>query len=238
MSTNPAEAYAEKTRREQEANPITIDRLDDNVIAKLPAGSEVVTIVPAGASAWCKTFRIDAKLKDGELKSYFMKYESGELGRRMMEGAFQSDSAYSTYALENMPRPVGSSEFKDELDTWFYISEFHDMVNKLPEVSDLVNIVAKVHKASMGKSPTGKHMGKAFIQLMQSMYQFEKSTQGVDKELDILFDALYKKAIPRLLRSLETNGRSIEPCLIHSDLWPGNCMPDADTGLRPLSGRD
>lgn len=33
MSTNPAEAYAEKLRREREANPIKIDRLDDNVLA-------------------------------------------------------------------------------------------------------------------------------------------------------------------------------------------------------------
>lgn len=32
MSTNPAEAYAEKLRREQEENPIIIDRLDDNVL--------------------------------------------------------------------------------------------------------------------------------------------------------------------------------------------------------------
>jgi hypothetical protein len=33
MSTNPAEAYAEKLRREREANPITINNLDENVIA-------------------------------------------------------------------------------------------------------------------------------------------------------------------------------------------------------------
>lgn len=62
------------------------------------------------------------------------------------------------------------------------------------------------------------------------MYEFEKSTQGVDEEMDSLFDALCNKVIPSLLRPLETNGRSIEPCLVHSDLWPGNCMPDAETG--------
>ncbi|KAF2113619.1 Fructosamine kinase-domain-containing protein [Lophiotrema nucula] len=203
MSTNPADAYAEKMRREREANPITIDRLDDNVLASEP-------------------------------------------GRRMMEGAFESDSVYSSYAPANMPAPMGFGEFKENPDTWFYVCEFHDMIDELPDVSDLVNIVAKVHRASMGKSPTGKfgfavptHLAnipndntwqdtweKFFTQAMCSMYEFEKSMQGVDEELDGLFNALCDKVIPRLLRPLE----SIEPCLVHSDLWPGNCMPDADTG--------
>lgn len=64
---------------------------------------------------------------------------------------------------------------------------------------------------------------------MQSMYEFEKRTHGEDEELDGLFDALCNTVIPRLLRPLETGGRSIDPCLIHSDLWPGNCRPDGDT---------
>lgn len=62
---------------------------------------------------------------------------------------------------------------------------------------------------------------------MQAMYEFEKQTQGEDEELDNLFDALCKEVIPRLLRPLETGGRSIKPCLVHSDLWPGNCMFDS-----------
>lgn len=42
-------------------------------LVELPEGVEVVSVVPSGASAWCKTFRIDARLKDGEIKPYFMK---------------------------------------------------------------------------------------------------------------------------------------------------------------------
>jgi protein-ribulosamine 3-kinase len=168
----------------------------------------------------------------------------------MMYGAFQSDSAYSSYAPDNMPKPIGFGEFKDEPGSWFYVCEFHDMLDEVPDVSELVDIVAKVHRASMGNSPTGKfgfdaptHLANIpndntwqdtweafFTQLMQSMYEHEKLTQGEDEELDGLFDALCKKVIPRLLRPLESGGRSIKPCLIHSDLWPGNCMPDADTG--------
>jgi hypothetical protein len=78
MSTNPAEAYAEILRREREANPVEIDRFDDNVLAsqyypkkiawavlilvELPEGVEVISVVPSGASAFCKTFRIDTIL--------------------------------------------------------------------------------------------------------------------------------------------------------------------------------
>lgn len=74
----------------------------------------------------------------------------------MMEGAFESDSIYSSYAPDNMPAPIGFGEFKDEPNTWFYVCEFHDIVEELPDIDDLVNIVAKVHRDSMGRSPTGK----------------------------------------------------------------------------------
>lgn len=167
-----------------------------------------------------------------------------------MEGAFQSDSAYSTYAPNNVPTPIGFGNFKDQPNTWFYLCEFHDMIEELPDAGELVKIVAKVHQDSMGKSPTGKygfavptHLAnipnnntwqdtweKWFTQAMQDLYIMEQVTQGVDEKLDALFDALCTKVIPRLLRPLETGGRTIQPCLVHSDLWPGNCMPDADTG--------
>jgi protein-ribulosamine 3-kinase len=73
------------------------------------------------------------------------------------------------------------------------------------------------------------HVGETLYQAMKAMYEAEKQTQGVDEALDSLFHALCNKVIPRLLRPLETGGRSIKPCLIHSDVWPGNCMLDADT---------
>lgn len=38
-----------------------------------------------------------------------------------------------------------------------------------------------------------------------------------------------QKVIPRLLRPLESDGRQIQPTLIHSDLWPGNAKHDVET---------
>lgn len=62
------------------------------------------------------------------------------------------------------------------------------------------------------------------------MYDLEKSKYRVAEELEIIFEALCLKVMLRLLRPLETGGRSIELCLLHSDLWPGNCMLEKETG--------
>lgn len=41
-------------------------------------------------------------------------------------------------------------------------------------------------------------------------------------EEDELVDFYLNKAIPRYIRPLESGGRSIQPTLLHTDLWPGN----------------
>ena len=60
------------------------------------------------------------------------------------------------------------------------------------------------------------------------MFEVEENAHGKDPKLGSLKKALHEKVIPRLLRPLETEGRSIQPCLIHSDIWPGNTMLDSD----------
>ena len=123
------------------------------------------------------------------------------------------------------------------------------MIDEVPEADRFVSIVARVHRDSMGKEerygfevPT--HLANIpndnswqsswetfFAQLMIKMFQVEGAAHGQDEDLEQLENAILTKVIPRLLRPLETGGRSIKPALIHSDLWPGNCMPDADTDI-------
>lgn len=38
------------------------------------------------------------------------------------------------------------------------------------------------------------------------------------------------KVIPRLLEPLQSEGRSIKPCLVHGDLWDENAATDGLTG--------
>ena len=69
-----------------------------------------------------------------------------------------------------------------------------------------------------------------FTQAIKQVLTLEEASHGKDDDLEVLKQAPFDKVIPRLLRPLETGGRSIKPCLVHSDLWPRNSMPDADTG--------
>lgn len=57
----------------------------------------------------------------------------------------------------------------------------------------------------------------------------EEKSHGPDDELKVLKNAIFDNVIPHLLKPLETGRRHIKPCLIHSDLWPGNVKPDAKT---------
>jgi protein-ribulosamine 3-kinase len=97
----------------------------------------------------------------------------------------------------------------------------------------------------MGKTPTGQfgfpvstHLAdvpvdnswnssseRFWAQQMKSLLDRTNEIHGTDKEFDELSDIFFNKMIPRYLRPLETEGRSIQPCFIHADLWPGNTKP-------------
>ncbi|KFY36873.1 hypothetical protein V495_07537 [Pseudogymnoascus sp. VKM F-4514 (FW-929)] len=228
---------------------VTNHVVDDNVKAHLPSGSEIISVRPAGASAWVETVRIDVRLADGSQKSYFKKSERGELGRNLMLGCFESEKDVYAYLPDNVPKPVAFGSYKSDPDVYFFMAEYHDMTDDLPDVQDLSALIAKLHRDSMGKSPNGKygyhvptHLGNIandntwtdtweefFTVAMKRMLMLEEKSHGQDPELTELSKALIEKVIPRMMRPLETGGRSIQPCLVHSDIWLGNVKPDAET---------
>ena len=66
---------------------------------------------------------------------------------------------------------------------------------------------------------------------LQHVFENEVATHGRgDEEFEELKKRVMDKVIPRLLRQLETGGRSITPCLVHGDLWDGNASVNVDTG--------
>ncbi|KPM41145.1 hypothetical protein AK830_g5440 [Neonectria ditissima] len=193
--------------------------------AALPARVKVLSVLPSGS-------------------------KSGDEGRRMMEGSFESETLFYHYSPSNVPKPLAWGCWQSDPDMWFYLSHFHDMVDKVPEPQEFVSVIAQIHKDSMGNSPTGKYGFQVsthlayipndntwqtswevwFTQAMRQMFTVEEKAHGKDENLELLKEALYAKVIPRLLRPLETGANSIQPTLIHSDLWPGNCMTDKNTG--------
>ena len=167
----------------------------------------------------------------------------------MMEGTYESESILQRYCPDHVPKPITWGNYESNADLWFYLCEFRDMVDEVPDPSEFVPIIVEIHKATMGNSPEGKygfhvptHLANIpndntwqtswevwFTQAMRKMFEFEEEAHGTEEKLTQLKNTLFEKVIPRLLRPLETDGRSIQPCLIHSDLWPGNVMRDSDT---------
>lgn len=220
--------------------------------AALPQGSTVLSIKVSGASAWVQTVRITVRHQDALTKDYFMKTEKGEEGRRMMEGSFESEKIFNSYAPTHIPKPIAWGCYKSDPDMWWLLSDFREMVEEVPDAKDFVRIVVKIHNDSAGSSPDGKfgfhvptHLGYIpndnswqtswetwFANAMRRIFEVEERSHGGDDsqaELEVLKTALFEKVIPRLLRPLESFGRKVTPTLIHSDLWPGNIMVDANT---------
>ncbi|KAL6714824.1 hypothetical protein ACLMJK_007084 [Lecanora helva] len=66
---------------------------------------------------------------------------------------------------------------------------------------------------------------------MKHMLDLEEQAQGPQpEEMKIIVQSLFDKVIPRLLRPLETGGRSVIPSLVHGDFWHGNTSTDVETG--------
>lgn len=60
---------------------------------------------------------------------------------------------------------------------------------------------------------------------MKSHFEQERLHHEADEEIERLKNAYLDRAITRYLGPLESEGRSIKPCLIHSDLGPGTSNP-------------
>ena len=145
------------------------------------------------------------------------------------------------------PLPINWGTYAADPDIHFFLCDFHDMTDTVPEVEPLAAKIAELHKK--GLSPNGKYgfsvatyqckwpqpvewkesWEEFFLLSLQWILEKEEESQGENAELTQLKKALFEKVVPRLLRPLETGGNHIEPRLVHGDLWDGNCSTDADT---------
>ncbi|KAL5887852.1 hypothetical protein ACKVWH_003150 [Pyricularia oryzae] len=82
------------------------------------------------------------------------------------------------------------------------------MKEKRPSSQEWASIVASLHRNSMGKSQGAD----------VSLVRPHDEVNGIDEEMSRLKTGFLNKVIPRYLRPLESDGRSVEACLIHSDL--------------------
>ncbi|KAL8855330.1 MAG: hypothetical protein Q9178_008019 [Gyalolechia marmorata] len=181
------------------------------------------------------------------------KKNSTRPGRNALLQARQRIAGYSLLRakarLQTMSPSQSPGGHKDEPGSHFYMCDFYSMTDDLPDISKLCAVVARIHLDTMGKSPNGQygfhvttHLAYVdnnnswsysweqwYARALKRMLQEEEKSHGPDDELKALTNAMFEKVVPRLLRPLEAGGRQIKPCLVHSDLWPGNVKPDAKT---------
>ncbi|KAL0475006.1 Fructosamine kinase domain-containing protein [Neurospora intermedia] len=237
-------------REPLQAEPIGDNvQLDPVVVAKLPPNSKILSVTPSGKSFCVGTFKIVVELADGTTAQFFKKGARGSVGINMMKGTWEAENALYKFVPHYTPRPVGWGTYENDPDTSFYLCQFIDMHDRLPSPREWAEAVSSLHLISMGKSPTGQfgfpvvtHLANVpvdntwnasweafWTQQMKGLFDQEARVNGPDDELEALKTTYMAEVIPRYLRPLETEGRSITPCLIHSDLWPGNIKRKTDS---------
>lgn len=166
----------------------------------------------------------------------------------MARGEYESQLAMWKHIPENVVVPVAHGTLKDDESKSFYLALFRDFKDRVPEPTKLVDVLKTLQ--TLGVSPNGKfgfHVPtfngyvplindwcdtweEWFTRQLRSDIEWEQSIRGHDDEFNETADKFFEKVIPRLLRPLETGGRSVKPVLIHGDLWHGNANIDAVTG--------
>lgn len=216
-------------------------------VPELPHGAKVVSTEHHGFSFRATTGRIDVELMDGSARSFFMKVVIEERGRAMVQGEFESMTAIYNLIPDSVPKPIGWGTYETTPDMHFFLCEFKDIDQELPDVHKFTECLATLHKKS--RSPTGKfgfhvttYSGNLsqhtewsdswetfFAKGLRHALTHEILAKGPSEEIDILSPIIFDKVIPRLLRPLESEGRSVKPCLMHGDLWYGNTGKNATT---------
>ncbi|KAJ2988233.1 hypothetical protein NUW58_g4087 [Xylaria curta] len=214
--------------------------VDENVIKVLPNVKEIVSVSKSGESAWARASRIDVLHEDNSEESYFMKVSRGHHGLEALKGEYESTSAIYAITPDFSPKPISWGTFKTDRDSHFYICKFYEFADGLPNPKMFCANLAKLH--SSHTSPTGKfgfHVvtyngdlpqdntwsdsWEAFFESgFRHVLNIREARAGPSAELDELLRPFFENVIPRLLRPLETSGNTIQPSLVHGDLWCGN----------------
>ena len=167
-----------------------------------------------------------------------------------MRGEYEGVTALHRTAPGLVPKPVGWGTYTEDKTTHFYLCEFVKMIDELPDMPIFCERLAQMHKDSIASSPKhgfgfhvvtyegnmyqdvtrSKSWEKLYSKAMRAFVDQERQVHGDCEDLDKLLPLLFTNVIPRLLRPLQTEGRSIRPVLVHGDIWYGNLATNTTTG--------
>jgi protein-ribulosamine 3-kinase len=171
----------------------------------------------------------------------------------MMEGEFESLRALHSVSPTFVPFPYAWGQFDkpdpNGVPTHFLLAQFRPVGEQPPEPVKFTAHLADLHRRSA--SPTGRfgfHVKTCHAKLPQAthcweaswavlyrkqlaqMIRLDREKHGEWPEFKAVCDIVLERVIPRLLEPLQSDGRSIKPCLVHGDLWDENTATDSNTG--------
>lgn len=148
-----------------------------------------------------------------------------------------------------VPKPIFWGRYRvGHPETYYFLSDFIDMNDRVPEPNQLCSKLAQLHRNSVsstgkfglqvttcqGRTPQAVSWESSWIEfffnLLRHVADLDHEVNGYWEELDLLEKRIFKIVIPRLIGDLERDGRSIKPCLIYADLWEENTGTSYETG--------
>lgn len=191
-------------------------------------------------------------LENGTHQSYFTKVLTGEVGKKILHGEYESMKTIHGVTPGYAPAPVAWGTSAQDPNVHFFLCEYREMTlsrDKMPDPDPFTQKLSELHQQS--EAPPGKRFGfhvptysgylpqytgwedsweVFFAKSLRVALDLETRVKGHDPAFDSLVPVIFERVIPRLLRPLESDGRSVKPSLVHGDLWYGNSGADRDTG--------
>jgi protein-ribulosamine 3-kinase len=116
-----------------------------NNYQELPAGCRVLFTECHGVSFWANIGRIDTELANGAPKAFFIKVVSNEIGKNMVHGEFESMKAIHAVSPDFVPKPIAWGTYKTIPDTHFFLCEFREMMEDMPDPHKFTARLADLH---------------------------------------------------------------------------------------------
>ncbi|KAI0147357.1 Fructosamine kinase-domain-containing protein [Xylariaceae sp. FL1272] len=130
------------------------------------------------------------------------------------------------------------------------LSPKKDACIQLPTAKQIAQFVSEMHTRTTGTSPGGtfgfevptchgkfiqpndwnSSWSQYFSNLLTLIFEMDIKNNSASSEYKEAFKTLREHVIPRLLEPLQADGRILNPCLVHGDLWEGNMGLSKETG--------
>lgn len=158
-----------------------------------------------------------------------------------MRGEYNSSKAIHDIVPHLVARPRAWGPLAQNKNLHFFLCDFHELDSQLLNIDRFVAALAELHTKSAAQGtkfgfhvPT--HIGHLaqdnhwketweewFTANFERFLELEREIHGShDIEFSALSSAMFTKVIPRLLRPMETSGRSIAASLLHGDISSAN----------------